>query len=237
MHMQDEITIVNAACVRVSLGAVTSYCLLVSAVFAYFDAQRMYLEPEERLVAGLAAGCLTTSLVLRTISQLCLALKPCGHYPQNAGAYRPKSGKASGMTWLSHTTNLVAAVTSWIFCFCKVPILWDPVTRCRVHLLRWCEWTVLSFVMTFMTETADRSSPWFSQRAVFLLSQLLSNNPRLSRESVCVTHTRTHEQFHFSSLSCSLSLSLSRLPLRSLALEEEEEEDEEEGEDEDFRRR
>ena len=56
-------------------------------------------------------------------------------------------------------TGLIAAATSWIFCFAKVPVLVDPFTGCRVHLLRWCEWSVLVFVMTFMTEVSDQRAP------------------------------------------------------------------------------
>mmetsp|Transcript_6952 Transcript_6952/g.24509 ORF Transcript_6952/g.24509 Transcript_6952/m.24509 type:complete len:154 (+) Transcript_6952:420-881(+) len=69
-----------------------------------------------------------------------------------------------GVVWLAHCVNLVAACTLWLFYLVPVPVVWDPITHCRVHMLRWCEWTVLSFVMTFMTEVGDRSNPWSAVR-------------------------------------------------------------------------
>ena len=156
--MQDEISAVNTACYRVAVLSSVCFCVMLVMVFFCFGQEHSrYLKPAERLVAGFAASCLTTSLVLRMISQLCIGLR----HSSSGEEAQSKSGRTSGVTLLSHTTNLIAAVTSWFFCLAKVPTLIDPVTLCRVHLLRWCEWAVLAFVMTFMTEVADRSSPWF----------------------------------------------------------------------------
>jgi hypothetical protein len=42
----------------------------------------------------------------------------------------------------------------------EVPIVVDHMTGCRVHVLRWCEWTVTAFTMTFMVEAIDSQSSW-----------------------------------------------------------------------------
>jgi hypothetical protein len=66
----------------------------------------------------------------------------------------------SGVLCLSHCINTIAAVTSWIFALAPVPMLLDPMTGCLVHMLRWCEWTVLAFVMTFIVYVADKNKAW-----------------------------------------------------------------------------
>jgi hypothetical protein len=42
----------------------------------------------------------------------------------------------------------------------EVPIVVDHMTGCRVHVLRWCEWSVLAFAMTFMVESIDSRIWW-----------------------------------------------------------------------------
>ena len=129
---------INVACVRVAISVIACYCMLVCAVFAFFGSKRVWLEPTERAVAAAAAVALSTSLVLRTTSSLSCYF--CSPVPRTrfAGAHKA-SGRTTGVAWLSHVTNLIAAVTSWLFFFFDVPILWDPVTLCHVHPIRWCE--------------------------------------------------------------------------------------------------
>ncbi|KAJ1451526.1 hypothetical protein M885DRAFT_620697 [Pelagophyceae sp. CCMP2097] len=153
-----ELHQVNAACLRVGFAAVVVYALATACTFYAFRDKREFLLDEERDVAGLAASALTASLVLRGITRL------TAHLSSKACPETKRAPSTPGVVWLAHCVNLVAACTSWIFYFFKVPLLWDPITDCRVHMLRWCEWTVLSFVMTFMTEVADRSDPWSAVR-------------------------------------------------------------------------
>ena len=136
---------VNLVCGRIAVIAPVVYCVFVLATFVCFADDLVYLEETERIVAGIAASALSSSMALRLFLQLV------------RGYYAPRRirNRVLGVTQLSHSTSLIAATTSWILCFAKVPVVVDPITGCRVHLVRWCEWTVLAFVMTFMTEVTD----------------------------------------------------------------------------------
>ncbi|KAJ1448541.1 hypothetical protein M885DRAFT_623342 [Pelagophyceae sp. CCMP2097] len=140
------------ACIRVTAASMGAFALLVAFSYIAFGDRLTYLQPEERATAALAATALTTSLVLRIIMHVSQSLVP--------DADTTRSRSTSGVLCLSHCANAVAAVTSWIFALAPVPTLIDPFTGCRVHMLRWCEWTVLAFVMTFMIDVADKSKAW-----------------------------------------------------------------------------
>lgn len=49
---------------------------------------------------------------------------------------------------IAMTANLLMSVV-------PTPIVLDPHTGLRVHLVRWCEWTALAFLMTFLTVNLD----------------------------------------------------------------------------------
>ena len=61
---------IDFACTRVAFGSAACFCALVCCVFVCFSDELVYLEPAERLVAGISAVALTTMLVLRATSQL-----------------------------------------------------------------------------------------------------------------------------------------------------------------------
>ncbi|KAJ1452362.1 hypothetical protein M885DRAFT_486811 [Pelagophyceae sp. CCMP2097] len=155
-----QVSRINAACLHVGVGALLTYSVTVAATFWWFAESREYLLPRERGAAGLAASALTASLVLRGITWLTSEIVNRSS-PDDESKRAPAT---PGVVWLAHCVNLVAACTSWLFFLVPVPVVWDPITHCRVHMLRWCEWVVLSFTMTFMTEVADRSDPWSAVR-------------------------------------------------------------------------
>lgn len=55
----------------------------------------------------------------------------------------------------SCTVQFIAVASVGIMILFPTPILLDPITGQRVHLVRWAEWTPLSFLMTFLTEGID----------------------------------------------------------------------------------
>ena len=68
---------------------------------------------------------------------------------------RVASRETSGVILAGFVVEGIAASTNWIMFLTKVPVVVDEVTGGRVHLLRWCEWTVLAFLMTYLCETID----------------------------------------------------------------------------------
>lgn len=55
----------------------------------------------------------------------------------------------------SCTVQCIALASVAIMICFPTPMLMDPVTGRRVHLVRWAEWTPLAFLMTFLTEGID----------------------------------------------------------------------------------
>jgi len=90
----------------------------------------------ERNAAGLAAILLCVSVVSIVLPLL----------------YRGRQRAFSGVVVGALTVQSVAFVTDLLMATVAVPVMIDPVFGTRVHLLRWCEWTPLAFLMTFLTE-------------------------------------------------------------------------------------
>ena len=55
----------------------------------------------------------------------------------------------------SCTVQFIALASVAIMILFPTPVLMDPITGQRVHLVRWAEWTPLAFLMTFLTEGID----------------------------------------------------------------------------------
>ena len=66
--------------------------------------------------------------------------------------YRGRQRALSGVVIGALTVQSVAFITDLLMASIAVPVMIDPVFGTRVHLLRWCEWTPLAFLMTFLTE-------------------------------------------------------------------------------------
>lgn len=49
----------------------------------------------------------------------------------------------------------IAAVTNMVIAAMPVPLVVNVYTGCVVNMARWCEWVVLSFLMTFLVEIVD----------------------------------------------------------------------------------
>ena len=61
----------------------------------------------------------------------------------------------SGIMIAALTTQTVAFTTNCLLALAPVPVLIDPITLAPVYLVRWCEWTALSGLMTFLSESID----------------------------------------------------------------------------------
>ncbi len=117
------------------------YCSLLFLVFHLTPEDNFStLYPEERLCAAFAAS---IQFSVFTYKGIRIALEP-------------KSEKWAGVTAVNCVVWTVALTTNTIFALgYELPILIDPITHCRVHMVRWCEWSTLAFTMTFMSDIID----------------------------------------------------------------------------------
>ena len=65
---------------------------------------------------------------------------------------RGKMKNVSGAILCAIVVHCVAFITDVLMSNFPTPVFLDPVSGTRVFLLRWCEWTPLAFIMTFLTE-------------------------------------------------------------------------------------
>ena len=63
-----------------------------------------------------------------------------------------KMSSSSGIMSCALAVQCVALLTNLMMICIPTPVFIDPVCGSNVYLLRWCEWTPLAFVMTFLTE-------------------------------------------------------------------------------------
>jgi hypothetical protein len=118
-----------------AVGAISVYVVLLALVFA--TGERAELLPSERLAAGLSGMILSTAFVIRILEQM---VRPA-----------PSTGVGTVMI----VVHLISCATNLMLTVGPMPMLIDPFTNCRVHLVRWCEWTVLAFTMSFVVEAID----------------------------------------------------------------------------------
>jgi signal transduction histidine kinase len=53
------------------------------------------------------------------------------------------------------TVQTIAVISISLMVFFPTPVIIDPVTGIRTHLVRWAEWTAAGFLMTFLVESVD----------------------------------------------------------------------------------
>ncbi|KAJ1631140.1 hypothetical protein T492DRAFT_613137 [Pavlovales sp. CCMP2436] len=133
----------------IAAGALVCYATLLA--FAFATGEKQALMPSERLAAGIAALILFTALLIRGLEKL----------------VRPSA--ITGVGTMMLTVHWIACCTNLLMALAPMPILIDPFTHCRVHLVRWCEWTTLAFVMSFTVEAIDSYD--FARPIAFGLTQ------------------------------------------------------------------
>lgn len=124
---------------RAAILAFFTWLTLLIGVYACTDSsQWRYLQGAEQQAAVLAACCVGLSATLLIVPLLV-------HRRTNM----------SGIVRAALVTQFVAVTTNLLLAFAPVPVLIDPITLAPVYLLRWCEWTALSGLMTFLSESID----------------------------------------------------------------------------------
>lgn len=128
---------INKAFKLASAATFFSWVLLTTLVYCLTP--RQHFRPAtiwERYTATLAALILLISLLTQCIP---LFMRGWKH---------ALSGVIVGVL----VVQIVAILTNLLLAFFPIPVMVDPVTKLAVYQTRWCEFTVLSFMMCFLTE-------------------------------------------------------------------------------------
>jgi len=118
-------------------GTIISFVLLTLAMFALVPERSAFGERELRallLACAIQAGGL-----------LCDVVK----------AYEPVQHRVSWMQRTLLIVKTVAMLTNLLLCSVPSPVAADYITGRAYPMLRWAEWVVLSFTMTFIVEAVD----------------------------------------------------------------------------------
>ena len=148
---QDDIGLVDKSFRYVSAGAFLTWLALVTIIHrtgVVPDDNFVALEGWERTAPGVACAVLCVS----TLSWILPLLYRGGFRGRTRVR---KSGQLSGILIGGLTVQTIALLTEWMMFAHPTPVMVDPVLGGRVYLLRWCEWTPLAFLMTFLTEATD----------------------------------------------------------------------------------
>ena len=146
---EDNIGLVDRSFRCVSAGAFATWAALVFIIHRVVpDDHFVVLEGWERTAPGVACAVLCVS----TLSWI-LPLLYRGGFRGRTRVRR--SGQLSGILIGGLTVQTIALLTEWMLFAHPTPVMVDPVLGGRVYLLRWCEWTPLAFLMTFLTEATD----------------------------------------------------------------------------------
>lgn len=127
---------------RGSLFAVILWLLLLYFVYTVSPPESFErLEGTERDVNMAILVLLVVSNLMRVV-QLVI---------RDSGTAFMKAGVLTGTA----TVQMLAMVSISLMLFLPTPVMIDPMTGIRSHMVRWAEWAALAFLMTFLTESID----------------------------------------------------------------------------------
>lgn len=129
------------------LWVILTSLLLLAQIYAPFKSSFTYLYTSERVAAaasGLIGVCLAIfdTILRRVIGSLDLEIR---------GRLQHKTG----LRKLCDSVQLMAIATDFIMATFRVPVVVDRFLGTRVHLVRWLEWTIAGYMMTYMIEIID----------------------------------------------------------------------------------
>jgi|AntRauTorckE5430_2_1112549.scaffolds.fasta_scaffold01341_3 hypothetical protein len=136
LHSDEFVNEVDKHCYKIALYSIVVFVILTALTyFIYWDhLERLDgLEQKASALSCLFIGmtCVTTMIPLFV---------------------RGKKRSRSGVLFASVTVQFVAFITDLMLASVPVPVYVHPFSGTRVFLLRWCEWTPLAFVMTFLAD-------------------------------------------------------------------------------------
>ena len=143
-----SISLVDHSFRLLSLLTVAVWLTLLSVVYTVAPRESMVvLEGWERTAPTIAFAV----LLVGTLSWILPLL-----YRGNGLSGSSRGGEGlSGILVGGLTVQCIALLTELFMATIPTPVMYDPVTGTKVHLLRWCEWTPLAFLMTYLTEATD----------------------------------------------------------------------------------
>jgi hypothetical protein len=155
---------INKALKLASAATFFSWVLLTTLVYCWTPRQHFRTSTLwERYTATLAAFILLISLLTQCIP---LFMRGWKH---------ALSGVVVGVL----VVQVVAILTNLLLAFFPIPVMVDPVTQLAVYQTRWCEFTVLSFMMCFLTEGGEANFIrhfilWLIEKFLYALAFLLT---------------------------------------------------------------
>jgi signal transduction histidine kinase len=160
---------------RATALAVCTWLSLVVTVYAITPSNEWeYLEGQEREAAAVAFYVLVVSLFF-------VLIHPLGILQIHATKSTHGSSSAANNKWSGILVAAVAVIctaicTNALLAWAPTVVRVDPFTGARVFLLRWCEWTPLAGLMTFLAEAVDlpRCKRGIRVRIFFALLQSIS---------------------------------------------------------------
>jgi hypothetical protein len=122
--------------------AFAAWVSLLLAVYAVTPTESLeVLQDEEKNAAATAFYLLLGSFSLATVN------------PVMSMMCREK--RLNGIILAALTVQFISLSTNALLAWAPTPVMVDPVTHARVFLVRWCEWTPLAGLMTFLSEGMD----------------------------------------------------------------------------------
>jgi hypothetical protein len=126
---------------------------LVASVYAITPFNEWeYLQGKEREAAA-------TAFYVLVLSLFYFLIQPLGLLQINATrssrSNRRARNKWSGILVAAVAVQCTAIATNALLAWAPTVVRVDPITGARVFLLRWCEWTPLAGLMTFLSEAVD----------------------------------------------------------------------------------
>jgi len=139
LYADEFIAEVDRHYYKVAGMAVSIWISLVtlSCVIGYRLDSMVELDGIEKSAPMVASLLLGMSLVSCVLPQLVGGKKRC----------------MSGVIVCAVTVQSIAFVTDLLMATFPTPVLIDPITGAKAHLMRYCEWTPLAFTMAFLTES------------------------------------------------------------------------------------
>ncbi|KAK3270113.1 hypothetical protein CYMTET_21473 [Cymbomonas tetramitiformis] len=138
--LQVQQALISQLLNQCALFLLPAYAVLTSLVFFYLRDHCEYLNQSER-TAALTSAFIFGVAVLESVLKTSLDIKP----------YQAVEKVVRIVATVAGLTNLMLATI-------QVPVMRDPVTGCRVQMLRWVEWTVCAFAMTFVVQVVNAKS-------------------------------------------------------------------------------
>ena len=133
--------------------------LVTIALWAFFTGSSLLFAPPESftMISGTEYNVCALAFVVLLLANISRFL-PCIY--RDRVVYKDNTNfLSSGFMVAALTVQGIAMIANGTMAFFPTPVLIDPITSARVHLVRWSEWAPLAFLLTFLSEEIDVPTP------------------------------------------------------------------------------